>query len=180
MIKITQNMTGYHLGVSPISDTLQRVQPVLQSVITREGLFAFMAVVRRSTYAAAPYQTFRGPSGYRGRIVSTRGGGARAKFASSGFGNIVEAGSRKRHLAALENGKTSRGQVTKGMLAWLQANAPSLAADLEESHGTAIWAKPMSPKPWVLPTYYAVQAQAFSAFESEVNRQINLAMGGKR
>jgi hypothetical protein len=174
MITIKQNMTGYHVGVNPLSDTLQRINQGLRIIITREGMFAFMAVVRRSTYAAAPFATFRGPSGYRGRITSTRGGGAKAKFASAGFGNIIEAGARKRHLAALQPGQTSRGQITPGMLAWIEKNAPSLAAELREDGAESVWVRPMDPRPWVLPTYHSVQSQAMEAFAAEVARQIEI------
>jgi hypothetical protein len=169
------NITGFSLGLNPLSDQLIRLQPVIRTVISREGLFAYMAVVRRATYAAAPFENFKAPKGYRGRIISTRGGGAKAKFASAGFGNIIEAGTRKRHLAALQDGKTSRGQITKGVLSWVRKHDPALAAQLEASQAEAIWVKPMDPRPWVLPTWAAVQSQALEAFRAEVERQLEAA-----
>lgn len=179
MINIRQNMTGYHLGVDPLSERFKQIDIALRTVLTREGMFAFMGVVRRATYAAAPFATFKTPKGYRGRITSTRGGGARAKFASAGFGNIIEAGSKKRHLASLKPGQTSRGQITPGMLTWIEKNAPALAAELREDSAESIWVRPMDARPWVLPTYHAVQAQAMEAFAAEVQRQID-ALGRRR
>jgi hypothetical protein len=168
-------ITGFSLGVNPLSDQLLRLQPVIRTVISREGLFAYMAVVRRATYAAAPFESFKAPKGYRGRVTSTRGGGAKAKFASAGFGNIIEAGTRKRHLAALQDGKTSRGQITKGVLSWIRKHDPALAAQVEASQAEAIWVRPMDPRPWVLPTWAAVQSQALEAFRAEVERQLEVA-----
>jgi len=149
----------------------------MRTTVTREAMFAYMAVVRRAVYSSAPYETFRGPSGYRGRITTMRGGGARAKFASAGFGNIIEAGRKKRVKASLDDGITKRGQITKGMLKWMRENAPQLAAEMEAAGSTSIWLGPMDPKPWVLPTFRGVQAQALEAFRAEMIRQVEVALG---
>jgi len=35
----------------------------------------------------------------------------------------------------------------------------------------------MDPKPWVLPTFRGVQAQALEAFRAEMIRQVEVALG---
>ena len=175
---IRTGIMGFHAGSSaPAVEQLARMSYAMRTTVTREAMFAYMGVVRRAVYASAPYETFRGPSGYRGRITTMRGGGARAKFASAGFGNIIEAGRRKRVKASLDDGKTSRGQITKGMLKWMRENAPQLAAEMEAAGSTSIWLGPMDPKPWVLPTFRSVQAQALEAFRAEMIRQVEVALG---